>query len=205
MYQHAAAIERETGRHIDVAHLMRNTPPAGGDYMRMWTKVIVEDDYYLGANKIVPDSGNLFDAFYFIGPTDVQDFFVGGAHSLSQAVELYFARKYSLDDTFKNDFDCIDEGVNCRPLDLTNPEERALWHQRRQDFFRYYAIKAGTNFSKGSHDEWNIVHILNSKRQDHAEIYGIEGQIAVFFDGRQISPGSYPTPAAPGYQAMRRS
>lgn len=200
MYQHAEAIKRETGKHIDVEQLMQTCPPSGGDYMRMWTKVIVEDDYYNGSNPILPNTGNLFDAFYFIGPTDVQDFFLSEARSLSQAVELYFARKYSLDDNFKNDFDCVKEGGEVRPLNLSNPKERAISHQRRQDFFRYYAIKAGTNFSRGSHDEWNIVFLLNLIRQAHPDIYGIEGQIAVFFDGRQISPGSYPTKAAPGYQ-----
>jgi hypothetical protein len=199
MYQHAAAIERETGRHIDVDHLADSNPPTGGDYMRMWTKVIVEDNYYSGASEIVPNLGNLFDAFYFIGPTDVQEFFLSEARSLSQAVELYFARKYCLDDKFKNDFDCIEEGGICRPLNLSNPKERAIWHQRRQDFFRYYAIKAGTSFSRGSHDEWNIVCLLNAKRLEHQEIYGIERQIAIFFDGCQVNPSSYPTFAAEGY------
>ncbi|PWU01657.1 MAG: hypothetical protein C5B53_02490 [Candidatus Melainabacteria bacterium] len=205
MYQHAAAIKRETGRNVDVAHLMKTTPPSGGDYMRMWTKVIVEDSYYSGANAIVSDTGNLFDAFYFIGPTDVQDFFLSEARSLSQAVELYFARKYSLDDNFKNDFDCIEKKGVCRPLDLTKEKERALWHQRRQDFFRYYAIKAGSAFSRGSHDEWNIVSLLNKKRLAHPDIYGIERNIAVFFDGRQVGPSQPLTFAAEGYGRMCKS
>jgi len=121
------------------------------------------------------------------------------ARSLSQAVEIYFARKYALDDNFRNDFDLIEEDGVYRPLDLSSPPERAIWHQRRQDFFRYYAIKAGTNFSRGSHDEWNIVFLLNAKRLAHPDIYGVEGQIAVLFDGYQVSTGSYPTPASPGY------
>ncbi len=200
MYQHAEAIKRETGKQIDIEQLVKIAPPTGGDYMRMWTKVIVEDDFYRGVKPILPNSGNLFDAFYFIGPTDVQDFFLSEARSLSQAVEIYFARKYSLDNQFKNDFDCVNpnEGF-CQLLDLSNPAESAIWEQRRLDFFRYYAMKAGTNFSRGSHDEWNIVHLLNTKRLSHPEIYGPEDQIAVFFDGKQISPGSYPTPAWPGY------
>jgi len=200
MYQHAEAIRRETGKQIDVDTLIKTTPPTGGDYMRMWTKVIVEDDYFTRANIILPNTGNLFDAFYFIGPTDVQEFFLSEARSLSQAVEIYFARKYAIDDEFKNDFDCVkaNDGV-CQLLDLSNPKEKAIWEQRRLDFFRYYAIKAGVNFSRGSHDEWNIVHLLNAKRLAHPDIYGPEDQIAVFFDGKQISPGSYPTPAWPGY------
>jgi hypothetical protein len=199
MYEHAAAIKRETGKNIDVAQLIKTTPPSGGDYMRMWTKVIVEYSYYSGANTIVPNSGNLFDAFYFIGPTDVQEFFLSEARSLSQAVELYFARKYSLDDNFKNDFDCVEENGHCRPLELSKEKERALWHQRRQDFFRYYAIKAGSAFSRGSHDEWNIVSLINKRRLANADIYGIERNIAVFFDGRQVGPSLPLTFAAPGY------
>lgn len=199
MYQHAEAIRRETGRNIDLENLMRIAPPKGGDYMRMWTKVIVEDDYYTGARKVLPNSGNLFDAFYFLGPTDVQEFFLGQAPSLSQAVEIYFARKYALDLDFKRDFDCLEPNGICRLFDLDNPQDKAEWLQRRQDFFRYYAIKSGINFSLGSHDEWNIVHLLNAKRQANPDVYGIGGQIAIFFDGRQIDPGSCNTLATPGY------
>ncbi len=200
MYQHAEAIKRETGKRIDLEKLVSIAPPSGGDYMRMWTKVIVEDDFYRGAKQIIPNTGNLFDAFYFIGPTDVQEFFLSEAKSLSQAVEIYFARKYSLDNEFKNDFDCVNRNEGfCALLDLSKPEDHAVWQQRRLDFFRYYAIKAGTNFSRGSHDEWNIVQLLNAKRLVHPDIYGPEDQIAIFFDGKQISPGSYPTPAYPGY------
>jgi hypothetical protein len=199
MHQHASAIERETGKHIDVNQLFKDYPPGGGDYMRMWTKVIAEDEYYLGTGPIIANAGNLFDAFYFIGPTDVQEFFLSEARSLSQAVEIYFARKYSLDDDFRNDFDNITENGVRRPLDLANLHDKGIWQSRRRDFFRYYAIKAGTNFSQGSHDEWNIVNLLNAKRQAHLGALGIENQIAIFFDGRQISPGSYPTQAMPGY------
>ena len=94
--------------------------------MRMWTKVIVEDDYYTGANPVVPNSGNIFDAFYFVGPTDVQDFFLSEARSLSQAVEVYFARKYLLDDDFKRDFDCSDPSGVCELLDLEIERESNL-------------------------------------------------------------------------------
>lgn len=200
MYQHVEAIKRETGRVIDIEKLAQVAPPTGGDYMRMWTKVIVGDDFYAGAKPIIPNTGNLFDAFYFVGPTDVQEFFLGEARSLSQAVEIYFARKYTLDNQFKNDFDCVNQNEGfCQLLDLSKPAESAIWNQRRSDFFRYYAIKSGTNFSRGSHDEWNIVHLINTKRLAHPEVYGPEDQIAIYFDGKQISLGSYPTPAWPGY------
>ena len=43
---------KQPGRKIDVDALMKDTPAQGGDYMRMWTRVLVEDDaqdkYFLG-------------------------------------------------------------------------------------------------------------------------------------------------------------
>ncbi|GJM74485.1 hypothetical protein HMSSN036_67010 [Paenibacillus macerans] len=70
--------------------------------------------------------------------------------------------------------------------------------KRRNDFFEFYTIRASANFSKGSHDEWNIWKILNGLRfEDHE--YGIGNQIAGYFDGRQINPGSYEIPVFPGY------
>src|SRR6266851_5661730 len=57
---HARELELETpNRKVDVDALMRLSPAKGGDYMRMWTRVLVEDD-----------SGNVggrFSAFYFLG------------------------------------------------------------------------------------------------------------------------------------------
>jgi hypothetical protein len=165
--------------------------------------VIVEDEYYRGASKIIPNTGNLIDAFYFIGPTDVHEFFLSEARSLSQAVEIYFARKYTLDNEFKSDFDCVAEsrGV-CELLDLSNPEHKAIWQQRRTDFFKYYSIKAGTNFSLGSHDEWNIVRLLNQRRLENSDIYGVSRQIAMFYDGKPVPLGLYIAPASPGYQVQ---
>jgi hypothetical protein len=197
--QHAEAIKRETGRVIDLDKLMQICPPTGGDYMRMWTKVMVEDEYYSGANKIIPNCGNILDLVYFIGPTDVQDFFLGEARSLSQAVEIYFARKYAFDSDFKRDFDCLEPQGICRPFNLDIPQERDLWRQRRLDFFKYYAIKAGTSFSLGCHDEWNIAVLLNEKRRANPDIYGIGGQICMFFDGRQLDLGTCCNQIAPGY------
>ncbi len=203
IYRHAEAIRLETGRTIELEKLMKNSPPGGGDYMRMWTKVMVEDDYREGTNNTLPNMGNLLDMVYFVGPSDVQEFFLGASHSLSQAVETYFARKYSLDVDFKRDFDCLEPLGVCRLFNLDIPAEKDIWLQRRQDFFKYYAIKAGTNFSLGSHDEWNIVTLLNERRRSHPDVYGIGGQIAMFFDGRQVNPGGHSLPTAPGYEVRR--
>lgn len=197
--QHAEAIYRETGRKIDLEAMVKKCPPTGGDYMRMWTKIMVEDEYYKGANTIVPNCGNIIDVVYCIGPADVQEFFLSEARSLSQAVEIYFARKYTIDSDFRRDFDCMEPEGICRPLNLDIPVEKDIWRQRRLDFFKYYATKASTNFSLGCHDEWNIACLLNDKRRTHADVYGIASQIPVYFDGRQVNAGDYMTPTAKGY------
>lgn len=197
--QHAEAIYRETGRRIDLEAMVKKCPPTGGDYMRMWTQIMVEDEFYKGANPIVPNCGNIIDAIYCIGPADVQEFFLAEAKSLSQAVEIYFARKYTIDSDFRRDFDCLEPEGICRPLNLDIPVEKDIWRQKRLDFFKYYATKASTNFSMGSHDEWNIACLLNEKRRGHPDIYGISNQIPVYFDGRQINSGDYMTPTAKGY------
>src|SRR6185437_7403866 len=44
---------------IDLKNLLIKSSPGGGDYMRMWTKVLVED----GMGNL----GRNFDAFYFLG------------------------------------------------------------------------------------------------------------------------------------------
>ena len=56
------------------------------------------------------------------------------------------------------------------------------------------------NFSLGSHDEWNIWQELNERRR--ATPQGIAEQIAGYFDGRQLDPGSFSVRTAPGYQAL---
>ena len=70
------------------------------------------------------------------------------------------------------------------------------------DFLRYYGLKAGVNFSLGSHDEWLIYHALNTLRRDKTRNpvkFMADGdvgdQIAGFFDGGQIDPASSETVA----------
>ena len=62
------------------------------------------------------------------------------------------------------------------------------------------------NFSLGSHDEWLIYRALNASRRDRAgdpvkfmADSDVGDQIAVFFDGGQIDPGSSETAVSRGY------
>jgi hypothetical protein len=47
----------------------------------------------------------------------------------------------------------------------------------------------------GSHDAWNIARILNERRRGAG--FGIPNRIAVFFDGKPITPVGYESPTAP--------
>lgn len=164
---------------VDVEAL--TPPPTGGDYMRMWTKVLVEDEKGL-------DLGDDFDGYYFIGPSDVRDFFTqGGARTVSAGVEQHFARKYAMDPTFRSYF-----GGGETPM---TPED---WEETRKDFFRFYSLRASANFSMGCHDEWNIWVLLNRLRLQ-APTHSMGRQITGYFDGKQISPAASEQLVSPGY------
>jgi hypothetical protein len=72
---------------------------------------------------------------------------------------------------------------------------------RWREFFRYYTVRPGANFSMGSHDEWNIWRELNARRifGPTDEGFGIGSQIAGYFEGIQIVPGAAERPITPGY------
>lgn len=186
----------------------------GGDYMRMWTKVLVEDDYLTDEDRRGLNLGGVFDAFYFLGPSDVREFFTkGGAVTATAGVEEYFARKYAMDPDFRAHFaprgNPEDWKENQGEEDLgqeegeRNEKERECkqkeWERLRKGFFRFYTQRASANFSKGCHDEWNIWVRLNQKRLAH-ETYGFGGQIAGFFDGRQVDPASSERKVSRGYE-----
>jgi hypothetical protein len=157
-------------KNADVAERLR---PSGGDYMRMWTTVLAGDD----------GLGSDFDFYYFLGPSDVREFFTeGGAKTITAGVEEYFARKTTIDLDFQAHF-CSEEGP-------------VAADKLRQEFFRFYACRASAAFSKGCHDEWNILVLINERR---LEASGIGEQIPAFFEGRQVDPASAATPIMRGY------
>ncbi|WP_412543711.1 hypothetical protein R8Z50_14845 [Longispora sp. K20-0274] len=164
---------------LDLAELLAAAPPTGGDYMRMWTRVLVEDgDQQLGGR---------FDAVRLLGPSDVRDFFLaGGTGPLIPAIEEYFARRYAVDPDFRAAFD-------------TAPPTDPRWEAKRTAFVRYYAVRAGAAYSLGSHDEWNIAVRLNAARVAAA---GLGQQLALVFDGRQVPPGDAERETSPGYEVL---
>jgi hypothetical protein len=178
---------------IDLETLRKMAQPSGGDYMRMWTKVLVEN------NEKPVNTGQYFDAFYFVGPTDVQSFFMKRGETLTAGIQAYFARKFATDADFRDYFSVtnIVSEQNGPPTPLKKEE----WGQVRKDFLRYYSLRASVNFSLGSHDEWLIFHFLNKTRR---EMPGgdLSEQIAGFFDGNQIDPASSEQVVSRGYSTQ---
>jgi len=208
MNEHADYLGLDLNHLIDVAK-----KPLGGDYMRMWTTVLVENDTKVGYRDIAPNlvnTGQYFDAFYFIGPRDVQSFFLTEGETLTSGIQAYFARKFAIDPDFREEYsDPNPDWRRLGPRTAVNKEEYKLrdgWNYKRLDFFRYYGLKAGVNFSLGSHDEWLIYGALNALRRNktrNAEKFMVDGdvgdQIAGFFDGGQIDPASSETAVSRGY------
>lgn len=179
---HVRLLKLEKNIDIDLAKLRTDQPLVGGDYLRMWTRILVEDS---GKNL-----GVRFSGYYFIGPSDVRDFFtLGGSVDLTSGVEEYFARKFCVDLIFHKAFSEDEDG---KPL--TSEE----WERKRKEFFRFYTVRASANYSKGSHDEWNIWKTLNEMRLKDPS-FGVGNQISGYFDGRQIEPGACEFTIFPGY------
>jgi hypothetical protein len=182
---------------IDLDKLLATATPGGGDYLRMWTRVLVEDN-----------QGNLgydFDAFYFLGPRDVFGFFTEhGSQTLTAGIQAYFARKMESDPDFRDMFS--DPKIPWGAAETPDPSlaAKATWMKKRADFLRFYALRASASFSLGSHDEWAILRGINDARRQGSAGQGmLDGdtgdQLAAFFDGTQVSIGATQTAISRGY------
>jgi hypothetical protein len=182
---------------IDLKTLEQAAPPGGGDYLRMWTKVLVED----GADNLARN----FDAFYFLGPRDVFSFFTeNGSQSMTAGIQSYFARKISTDAAFRDYFSIPDIAWGDSDEARSAPESREKWSDLRRDFLRFYGLRASANFSLGSHDEWAILRLVNAERRKRSagpdKLDGDVGdQLAAFFDGVQVSLSASEAPVSRGY------
>ena len=119
-------------------------------------------------------NGDVFDLVYFTGPNDVASYFSIHGDNKIEALNVWIDAKAAQDPDFKS---YITTGDN------------------RKQFLRYYAIRGSSVYSKGSHDEWNIVAGLNLRRP-------IGDDIAVYFDGHAVEPSDYDTLTDRGYQSF---
>jgi hypothetical protein len=140
---------------------------SGADYMFMWTTIL----------EGPKGQGEDFDFFYFAGPSDFAKAFKLPDVGTLEVLDDYFDARVQDDPKFKA---AVDSGA-----------------VTKAGFRTYYGLRAAVSFSLGSHDEWNIVRILNDRRRGIAE-FGIPNQIAVLFDGKPVTPGGYESPTAPG-------
>jgi hypothetical protein len=211
---------------IDLPKLRAVTPPpapSGGDYMRMWTKVLVEDqgvkDYHFkdqaSMSPTLKNTGQHFDGYYFIGPSDVLDFFrKSGGETLTSSVETHFARKFASDPDFRDRFSIpgiiwrsdwlADRALSQKDKDRQR-NLRAEWEELRRKYLRFYALRGSAYYSLGSHDEWEIYRLINVRRRNALRTkvgnLGVAEQIAGFFDGAQIDPGAAEVQLSSGYSA----
>ncbi len=118
-------------------------------------------------------SGRDFDAVHFTGPGDMRAYFGCGREDVGGCLERWIETRAQADEKFRREV-------------AANPE-------RRRAFLRYYALRASSGYSSGAHDEWNIVVRINRKRP-------IGEQLAMFFDGRPLSPAEMETEISPGYE-----
>jgi len=140
---------------------------SGADYMYMWTQILA------GRSGLGED----FDFFYFAGPTDFGKYFALTGQGDLERLETWFDARVAQDPAFKK---AVDQG------DVT-----------KAGFRDYYGLRASVAYSYGSHDEWNIARLINTRRRGAAD-YGIANQLAILFDGQPQSPGAYEIPTAPG-------
>jgi hypothetical protein len=189
--EHARALN------IDLEKLRSQSAPLGGDYMRMWTKVLVEDE-----------AGNLgghFDAFYFLGPRDVYSFFSHGESlTMTAGIDAYFARKFATDAAFRDEYSIPDIDWGAPPKTTPASDPRKEWMKKRINFLRFYGLRASINFSLGSHDEWAIFRLINAGRRKRSVGPGMADgdvgeQVAAFFDGLQVDPSASEASLSRGY------
>jgi hypothetical protein len=140
---------------------------SGPDYMYMWTQVLE------GRGGLGED----FDFFYFTGPADFARFFALTGTGDADRISAYFDQRLASDPDLMS-------AVAARKLS-------------KAGFRNYYALRASVAFSFGSHDEWNISHMLNERRRASGD-FGIGNQIAIMFDGRGVTPGNFEGTVAGG-------
>jgi hypothetical protein len=137
-------------------------------------------DYMLMWTTILEGKDGLgedFDFVYFVGPRDFARYFGLDGTADMLKIEQFFDKRLKVDP------------------DLQKAIEKGL---TRSAFRNYYALKSSTTFSKGAHDEWNIIRALNERRRNH-DRFGIANQLPALFDGNAVAPPGSEAPTSEGY------
>lgn len=124
-----------------------------------------------------PDGMGDFDAAYFAGPADFARYFgFDGSNDMGK-LDAYFDKRAAADPDFAK---AVQGGLT------------------KQAFRRYYALRASSTVSRGAHDEWNVIRLVNDRRRADAK-FGTPGQIPVVFDGQGVAPPHHESTVSDGY------
>lgn len=123
------------------------------------------------------DLGDDFNFVYFVGPQDFAGYFaLDGGGDIDKIDQLY-------DKRLKSD------------PDFENAAQGGL---TRSAFRNYYALKASTSYSRGAHDEWNIIRMVNERRRSDNKL-GVANHLLVLFDGKIAPAAAMESAVSGGY------
>jgi hypothetical protein len=136
-------------------------------------------DYMLMWATLIEGTDGLgeFDFVYFAGPQDFSRYFGFDGNNDMGKLDSYFDKRVKSDPDFEK---AVQNGLT------------------KAAFRKYYAIRASASVSRGAHDEWNIVRLINERRRADAKL-GTGNQIPVMFDGHGIDPADSEAPVSEGY------
>ena len=137
-------------------------------------------DYMLMWTSILEGPNGLgedLDFVYFVGPQDFARYFTLDGNADMAKIDQFFEKRVKANPAFEK---AVKDGLT------------------KTAFHNYYALKASTSFSRGSHDEWNIVRTVNERRRGDPK-FGIANQLPVLFDGLGIAPSGWETAVSDGY------
>jgi hypothetical protein len=121
--------------------------------------------------------GEDIDFVYFVGPQDFARYFGFDGNGDMAKIDQFYDRRIKSDAGF---------------------EKAARDGLSKTAFRNYYALKASTAFSRGAHDEWNIVRVVNERRRNDAKL-GIANQLPVLFDGHGVPSAESESTVSEGY------
>jgi hypothetical protein len=125
-------------------------------------------DYMLMWTSVLEGTDGLgdFDFAYFAGPQDFARYFAFDGNNDMAKLDAYFDKRVQSDPEFAK---AVQNGLT------------------KAAFRKYYGLRASATVSRGAHDEWNIVRMINEKRRADAK-FGTGNQVTVYFDGLGVAP-----------------